>query len=89
MAKTPAAHTGLREKSLTHVVICDNMPGEQIREDRLRLADDAEDTARLVDRDGAQGIRGFPGKSTPGSRTPKREMDLVRHRLKRLKEMLP
>src|SRR5262245_38900734 len=34
-------------------------------------------------------IHAFQKKSTEGIKTPKREMDLVRDRLKRLKEMLP
>jgi phage-related protein len=35
------------------------------------------------------GIHAFQKKSTRGIKTPKREIDLVRDRLKRLKEILP
>jgi phage-related protein len=34
-------------------------------------------------------VHAFQKKSTQGIKTPKREVDLIRDRLKRLKEMLP
>jgi phage-related protein len=34
-------------------------------------------------------IHAFQKKSTQGIKTPKREIDLIKERLKRLKEMLP
>jgi phage-related protein len=34
-------------------------------------------------------VHAFQKKSTQGSKTPKREIDLIKDRLKRLKEMLP
>ena len=34
-------------------------------------------------------IHGFQKKATQGIRTPKRDIDLIRARLKRLQEMLP
>ena len=33
-------------------------------------------------------VHAFQKKSTQGGKTPKREIDLIRNRLKRLKEML-
>ncbi len=34
-------------------------------------------------------VHAFQKKSTQGIKTPKREVDLIKDRLKRLKEMLP
>ena len=34
-------------------------------------------------------VHAFQKKSTQGTKTPAREVDLIRNRLKRLKEMLP
>ena len=52
-----------------------------------RTADDPEDTARFVDQGGAM-RSAWSTRCRSGTKTPQREIDLIKDRLKRLKEML-
>ena len=56
-----------------------------------KKVDDPKDTAHFMDQGGTEEIwvvHAFQKKSTQGLKTPQREIELIRDRLKRLKEML-